>query len=290
MQLPRLRVGLVLLYLGRALTQGCGDDTAADGADDASVDAADAGVDAATHTDESDAAPANGAKDAGAAPDVGASARSDGYGQKYTGGEFHLGPVDWAESKFHNACAAATKYPAAVQRAEGMLLAGLWSGLPAVARYCDACIRVETARGKSALLRVVTYGATSANSIDVSPQAFSALDSGEYPRTMTFQLAKCPDTGKLMYEFKSGAHEDWTAFWVRNARIPIESVEIMGVHHGYAAATRESDGSLVDARGVGKGSFSIRVTAVDGQTIVDTFSWPSAGIAGQLLSGAGNFD
>jgi hypothetical protein len=72
--------------------------------------------------------------------------------------------------------------------------------------------------------------------------------------------------------------------------VPVESVEVMGVRHGYTAATRQSDGSLVDGRGVGKGTFSIRVKAVDGQMVVDTFAWPSAGIAGQLLSGAGNFD
>src|SRR5690349_18819021 len=35
--------------------------------------------------------------------------------------------------------------------------------------------------GESAMLRVVTYGQTSTNSIDTSPEAFQLLDSGEYP-------------------------------------------------------------------------------------------------------------
>jgi hypothetical protein len=39
--------------------------------------------------------------------------------------------------------------------------------------------------GRSALLRVVTYGDTSTDSIDVSPQAYSVLNDGEYPRAMT---------------------------------------------------------------------------------------------------------
>jgi len=31
------------------------------------------------------------------------------------------------------------------------------------------------------------------------------------------------------------------------------------------------------------------VSGVDGQQITDTFAWPSAGIAGQTLTGQGNF-
>ena len=78
------------------------------------------------------------------------------YGPRYEGGQFHLGPVDWAESEWHNACAPGGAYDPRVQAVEGAYLAGLWRGLPDVADACDACIYVTTAAGKSALLRVVT--------------------------------------------------------------------------------------------------------------------------------------
>src|SRR5207237_9033160 len=103
------------------------------------------------------------------------------YGQPYQGGQYNLGPVDYAETRYHNACAPGGKYDARVQSAEGTLLAGLWNGIPDVASYCDACIYVTTARGKTALLRVVTYGDTTPDSIDTSPDAYSLLDGGEYP-------------------------------------------------------------------------------------------------------------
>lgn len=218
-----------------------------------------------------------------------APASSDTYGPVYSSGEFHLGPVDWDESQFHNACASENKYPSAVRTAEGALLAGIWNGIPNPASLCDACIEVHTAKGKTAVLRVVTSGDTTPDSIDVSQEAYALLNSGEYPRTMSFQTVKCPDTGKLFYEFKSGSNAYWTAFWVRNARVPIASVEVMGTHHAYAATQRESDGSLVDASGFGEGAFSIRVTAVDGQVLVDTLSWPASGLAGQLVTGQANF-
>jgi expansin (peptidoglycan-binding protein) len=222
------------------------------------------------------------------------------YGQPYTGGQFNLGPVDYAQTQWPNACAPSpSKYSPQVSQAEGNLLAGLWNGIPDVARYCDACIQVTTAKGKSALLRVVTYGDTTPNSIDVSPEAYALLDSGEYPRAMTWQFAECPATGNVMYEFKTGSSQWWTSFWVRNARVPLQRVEVKCKNHDYAElppretdgaiVPRESDGALVDASGFGVGPFSIRLTGIDGTQVTDSFAWPSAGVAGALLTGQGNF-
>jgi expansin (peptidoglycan-binding protein) len=212
------------------------------------------------------------------------------YGASYGGGQFHLGPVDWDETQFHNACAPGTKYAPAVRQAEGTLLAGLWNGIPNVAGYCDACIFVTTGKGKSALLRVVTYGDTSTNSIDVSPDAFAILNSGEYPRAMTWQLAECPDTGAIVYEFQTGANEWWTSLWVRNARVPLVKVEVQSKNHpAFAELARGSDGTLTDGSGFGAGPFTIRLTGIDGRQISDSFEWPAAGIAGQTLTAQGNF-
>lgn len=212
------------------------------------------------------------------------------YGDPYEGGQFHLGPVDYAETAFHNACAPGTKYDPKVQQVEGTLLAGLWNGIPDVASYCDACIWVETAKGKSAMLRVVTYGDTSSNSIDVSPEAFGILDSGEFPREMTWRFAKCPDTGPMQYEFQTGANEWWTSLWVRNARVPLVKVEVQSENHAsFVELTRGGDGTLTDGSGFGAGKFTIRSTGIDGQQVVETFDWPSGGIAGAFLTGKANF-
>lgn len=212
------------------------------------------------------------------------------FGERYEGGEFHLGPVDYDESKFHNACAPQTKYASRIRESQGKLLAGLWNGIPNVSGLCDACIQVTTARGKSAVLRVVTYGETSKNSIDVSPEAFAILDSGEYPRTMSWQLAKCPETAPILYEFQTGSSEWWTSLWVRGARSPLKKVEVKSQNHGdFITLTRGSDGTLTDDGGFGKGPFTIRLTSIDDQVHTDTFEWPAAGIAGQMLDGSGNF-
>ena len=146
-----------------------------------------------------------------------------------------------------------------------------------------------TAKGKSAILRVVTYGDTTPNSIDVSPEAYALLDSGEYPRKMTWSFAECPATGNVMYEFQTGSSEWWTSLWVRNARLPLAKVEVKSKNHtAYVALTRGSDGTLTDGGGFGKGPFTLRLTSVDGKVLEETFDWPAAGIAGQFLTGKAN--
>ena len=43
---------------------------------------------------------------------------------------------------------------------------------------------------------------------------------------MSWQLAKCPaSSGNLALQFQTGAHTDWTSFWVRNPRLPLATVE-----------------------------------------------------------------
>ena len=218
------------------------------------------------------------------------------YGPPYTGGQYNLGPVDYSESEYHNACAPSTKYDPRVQAVEGSLLAGLWNGVSLwggvtmVAGFCDACIWVTTPTEKSALLRVVTYGTSATNSLDTSQSAYDLLSTGEYPRAMTWQFAKCPDTGPMLYEFQTASSQYWTSLWVRNARVPVSTVEVMSPNHAtWTVMTRGTDGTLTDSSGFGDGQFSIRTTGVDGQQVVDTFPWPSAGIGGAFLTGAGNF-
>jgi expansin (peptidoglycan-binding protein) len=106
---------------------------------------------------------------------------------------------------------------------------------------------------------------------------------------MTWQLARCPDTGAVMYEFQTGSSEYWTSLWVRDARVPLTSVEVKSPSHAsFAPLTRGSDGTLTDNAGFGKGPFTLRLTGIDGQTYTDTFAWPGSGVAGVTLTGVGN--
>jgi expansin (peptidoglycan-binding protein) len=143
--------------------------------------------------------------------------------------------------------------------------------------------------GKSAVLRVVTYGVSNApGDLDVSPSAYAALSSGEYPRSMSWRFAKCPDTGALRYEFQTAANPYWTSFWLRNPRVPLTKVEVKSAkHESFTSLRREIDGTLNDDSGFGEGAFTLRITGMDGQVLSETLPGFSAG---QLLVSSQQFE
>jgi expansin (peptidoglycan-binding protein) len=199
-------------------------------------------------------------------------------------GEYNLGPVEWTGS-FTNAC---EPYPSEIQATEGTFLAGLSNEFAASGAYCDACIEVTTDQGRSAVMRVVTYGVTTApNNIDVSQAAFDAITLGEYPRTMRWHLVSCSNGGPLYYQFQTGANIWWTSLWVRNPRIAIATVEVQSANHAsFFALRRASDGTFNDDGGFGDGPFALRVTAIDGSVAVQSFDTL---VPGALIAGTANF-
>lgn len=206
-------------------------------------------------------------------------------GEAHTG-EYSLGPVAFSGS-FWNSCAP---YTPDLERRVGDRLAGLALGFNGDGSLCDACILVRTARGKSVVARVVTTGETRGpNDIDLSQSAFDAIHQGEYPRTMTWQLVKCPATDDtLHYQFQTEANPYWTSLWVRNGRLPIRKVEVKSTNHPqFFALRRGPDGTLNDDSGFGEGPFTLRVTAHDGQVIVDSYE---AFTPGGVLISSHQFD
>ncbi len=203
------------------------------------------------------------------------------YGDEVQG-QYHLGPVDFAETEWHNACAPGGGYRQDLRDITGLsgeFLAGVSNQMAQGGGVCDSCIRITTATDRTVVARVVTYGVSNdPGDLDVSPSVYDLLDTDEFPRSMTWQFAKCPDTGSLRYEFKTGSNVFWTSFWVRNQRIPVTDVEVRSANHGdFISLRRDSDGSVTDDSGFGEGEFTLRITAMDGQVIEDTFSSFEAG-------------
>ncbi len=234
----------------------------------------------------------------GAAPSpvVVTDAGSAYYGGSHQG-NFWIGPVDYGESQWHNACGPSDgHYPALIQQLYGDYLMGLSNQLAlnklsaGAGQLCDVCAEL-TANGHILIAHVVTYGdETGVDDIDVSPQVDSALD-GAAKRTLIWRFVTCPTVHPIYYTFDDREWSNTWYFrvWVRNARVPVAKVEYQLAGQGWAAMHWQSDGAWeVDSRDFSAG-FSLRVTAIDGQTIVDaipgigTFD-PNAGLASQ-----GNF-
>jgi expansin (peptidoglycan-binding protein) len=156
---------------------------------------------------------------------------------------------------------------------EGEYLAGLDWRFNGGGQLCDACIRITTGTGKSLVARVVTNGQTKdQNDVDLSPAAFAALHSNEYPRSMSWQVITCPDSGKIQYQYQTEANEWWTSLWVRNIRAPLAKVEVLSRKHtSWFSLRRETDGTYNADRGFGSGAFTLRMTSTDGQVVSETF-------------------
>lgn len=200
-------------------------------------------------------------------------------------GDYSLGPVAFSGS-FWNSCAP---YTPELEKQAGNMLAGLalkWNGDGSL---CDTCVLVKSAKGKSVIAQVITTGETQGpNDLDLSQAAFDAISSGEYPRKMTWELVKCPHGGKIQYQFQTEANPYWTSLWVRNSRLPIKSVEVKSANHpSFTALKRGGDGTLTDAAGFGDGEFTLRVTAIDGRTVVDTLPKITPG---GVITASGQFD
>lgn len=197
-------------------------------------------------------------------------------------GQYHLGPVDFAETEWHNACAPGGGYRSSLRATVGLggeYLAGVSNEYSQLGGVCDACILIETATGHSIVARVVTYGVEQeAGDIDVSPAVFEALNEDEYPRSMTWSFAKCPDSGNLIYEFQTEANPWWTSLWIRNPKVPLEKVEVRKSGSGaFLELERGTDGTLTDPSGFGEGAFTLRMTAIDGQVLEDELPGFEAG-------------
>jgi hypothetical protein len=198
-------------------------------------------------------------------------------GEKYGAvqrGQYHLGPVDFSETRFHNACAPVGGYRRELHGATGLdneLLAGVSAELGSTGALCDACLRVTSDRGRSVTARIVTYGASAnVGDIDLSPRAFDTLSDGEFPRAMSWQLIACPTSSPLVYEFQEASNPYWTSFWIRNPRFAVTRVYVQSTHHEQLTLLRrEADGSFNDDLGFGGGEYFLQILGANGEQLSD---------------------
>jgi expansin (peptidoglycan-binding protein) len=137
------------------------------------------------------------------------------------------------------------------------------------AAACGACARLDGPDG-SVTVRIVDQCPDCAQgNIDLSPEAFDRIanrSAGRVP--ITWEYVPCDVSGPIVYRFKEGSNQWWTAVQIRNSRYRIAKFEYRK-NGAYVEVHREDYNYFVEPNGMGPGPYTFRVTDVYGDALVD---------------------
>lgn len=180
-----------------------------------------------------------------------------------------FGPVHTGEGTFYGATGEGNcSFPASP---ENLMVAAMNNTDYATADLCGAYVQATGPNG-SVIVRIVDRCPECApGDIDFSQEAFTQiadLAAGRVP--ISWQLVSYPLPGPIVYHFKDGSNQWWTAVQIRNHSNPIAKLEALDGSGVFQEIPRESYNYFVAASGLGPGPYTFRVTDVFGQTVTDS--------------------
>jgi len=146
-----------------------------------------------------------------------------------------------------------------------------WSG----SAWCGACARVDGPMGTVTVRIVDLCPECQSGDLDLSPEAFEQIAPLEQGRVgVDWTFVSCSVSGPVQYRYKDGTNPWWTAVQVLNHALPIASLEWSSDGSTFHAAARQDYNYFLDASGFGDNPVTVRISAVDGQTLTDTLPKP----------------
>ena len=143
---------------------------------------------------------------------------------------------------------------------------GEWAG----SAVCGECVSVVGPKGTVTVRIVDQCPDCQTGQLDLSQQAFAQIADVSAGRVaITWTPVACDVTGDISYFLKDGSSQWWTAIQVRNSRLPVSKLEWLQAGT-WTNVDRAPYNYFVAGGGVGPGSYQVRITAIDGQTITDT--------------------
>ena len=139
------------------------------------------------------------------------------------------------------------------------------------AALCGAYVQVTGPKGVVVVRIVDRCPQCPVGDIDLSQEAFALiadLADGRVP--ISWRLVSLPLDGPIVYHFKEGSNQWWTAVQIRNHRNPIARFEYLSSDGVFMEAPRTDYNYFVESSGMGPGPYTFRVTDVFGYTIIDS--------------------
>lgn len=136
---------------------------------------------------------------------------------------------------------------------------------------CGMCAHVVGPMGEVTVQIVDLCPECAHGDLDLSPDAFDHIamrSAGRVPITWT--EVPCDVSGPLVYHFKDGSNQWWTALQIRNHLHRIATVEAQEDGGSWRSIPRLDYNYFVADWGLGPGPYALRVTDVFGHVVEDT--------------------
>lgn len=154
---------------------------------------------------------------------------------------------------------------------ENLMVAAMNTIDYANALLCGAFVEVTGPKGTIVVRIVDRCPECGRGNIDLSQQAFERiadLSAGIVP--ITWRIVSPQLTGSIIYHFKEGSNQWWTAVQIRNHRNPIAKFEYRTSQGQFKAVPREDYNYFVETSGMGPGPYTFRVTDIYGNALTDS--------------------
>lgn len=206
--------------------------------------------------------------DAASSADAGATGATDAASDAGDAGR--LGPTVHLNATWYDATAREGNCAFGTVSASAML-GSVSTDNYAGSQACGECVRVTGARGTIVVPVYDRCAGCTNDQVNLSAPAFEAavgpLSIGR--GMVTWEPVPCDVMGPVQYYFHAAASSRWLALQMRNHRIEVRSLEVR-VGTDWVPLARSNTNYFIAATALGSGPFAFRVTAIDGQVIIDT--------------------
>ncbi len=138
------------------------------------------------------------------------------------------------------------------------------------AAWCGAYVYVQGPSGSVTVRITDLCPECKAGHLDLSREAFAKIADPILGRVnITWQVVSPAVSGPIIYHFKDGSNQWWTAVQIRNHRNPIAKFEYLS-GDTWVSVPRSDYNYFVQASGMGPGPYSFRVTDVYGNVLSDS--------------------
>lgn len=137
---------------------------------------------------------------------------------------------------------------------------------------CGTCAQITGPNGEVTVRIVDQCPGCAHGDIDLSPEAFEKLAPLPEGRIdITWQFVPCDvNNSPIVYHFKEGSNQWWSAVQIRNHRHAISKFEWQSGDGVWHDVLRVDYNYFIDDQGMGPGPYTFRVTDVEGGVVEDT--------------------